>query len=208
MNNFDVLKFWRWIFNRSPQNAANPNVQMQSMENMINKYIPPGCQLIETYIDIDSNIDSGLDFGIFVNIYRGEDGNLVRVKRKISRDIGCEHTISQSQAEDKDNQHIPGRSGSCYYCLLKWQKEAQAGHITFKDAKRLSSVCTDCAHITASGHLCCPKHWKEINNPEGSPIYLGPEDIESQKRQQTLHTVLDTLATLFSRPITDNKKSE
>ena len=79
------------------------------------------------------------------------------------------------------------------------------GLISPLDAERYSLACSDCAKITISGKLCCPKHYIAIADETGNTIYLGPDDqteqqqLEEQRaRQEIVQKILNPFMSLLS----------
>ena len=193
------LKFWQWVLNRSPQNAAKPNVQSNPIDNVGNASIPIGTEPLETYRKTGFILGSPIKIGFEEGTLRGPGGQLFREHNELSIPIGCGHIVCQIQAVDQQDRHIRGIAGSCFYCAPESQKLLQKGKITALDAERLSLVCTDCGKITISGQLCCPKHYTQVTNPDGTITYLSPEDAEEQDRQNTTKTILNSVALLFGQ---------
>ena len=193
------LKFWQWLLNRSSQNAAMPNVQPNTNDSVGRINIPIDTEPLETYIETGSLLGSLIKIGSEEGALRGPNGQLIRSHNKLSILLGCNHVVTQFQALDKEDRHIRGIAGRCFYCDLEGQELLQKGLITVFDSERLSLVCTDCAKITNSGQLCCPKHYTAVSNPDGTTTYLSPEDAEEQDRQKTTKTILSSIALLFGQ---------
>ena len=194
-----ILKFWKWFFNRSPQNAATPNVQPKPTEGVDNTAASTGAEPLEQYIETESILDGPIRIGFEEGALRGPNGQLIRTRNRASILLGCHHIVCQVQAVDQQDRHIRGIAGKCFYCDLEGQELLQKGQISLFDAERLSLICTDCGKITLSGQLCCPKHYTAVVNPDGTTAYLSPEDAEEQKRQNTTKTILNSVALLFGQ---------
>jgi len=186
-------KLWQWLFIRSPKNAAMPTVPQNTYQENPDTVLP-----FERYTETDSLSGTPFKVGITQQSFETPDGLLARGKDNIAALIGCGHLAYQFQAIDQEDKHIIGIAGQCFYCAQEQQQLFEAGKINQFDATRLSLVCTDCAQITDSGQLCCPKHYAMVPNPDGTKIYLSPEDIENQKRQDTVQMCLSSVALLFS----------
>lgn len=194
-----ALKFWDWLLKRSPQNAAKPNVQPNPIDGIDSINASTCTEPLEQYTEIVSILGSSVKIGSEEGSLRGPNGQLIRSHNKLSIVIGCHHIVAQFQALDHEDRHIRGIAGPCFHCGSELQKLLESGKITAFDAERLSLVCTDCAKITVSGQLCCPKHYTTVSNPDGTKIYLSPEDAEEQKRQNTTKTILNSVALLFGQ---------
>jgi hypothetical protein len=192
-------KFWQWLYNRSPQNSAKPDVQPKPTKGGVDTVAPITAKPLEQYIETESIIGGLIKIGFEEGASRGPDGQLFRAHNRLSLSIGCGHIAAQLQAVDQHDRHIRGIGGPCFYCVPELQKLLQKGLISPFDAERLSLVCTDCGKITESGQLCCPKHYTAVLNPDGTTTYLSPEDAQQQERQNTMKTVLGSIALLFSQ---------
>ena len=198
MKNFSS-KFWEWLLKRSPQNAAQPNVQPNPIDSVGNINIPICTEPLDTSIETDSILGGPIKIGSEEGALKGPDGQLIRAHNKLSILLGCNHIVAQFQALDQEDRHIRGIAGKCFYCALEVQGLLQKGKITVFDAERLALVCSDCGKITNSGQLCCPKHYTAVPNPDGTTTYLSPEDAEEQNRQNTTKTILSSIALLFGQ---------
>jgi len=195
------VKLFNWLFNSSPQNAAKPQVQQHTVPEIPNPAIEP----IESYAETDSILGSGLKVGLIERASR-ENGQLVRTHDNVKAIIGCGHLIHQFQADDQEDKHVAGIAGQCFYCAGELEELREKGKVSDFDAERLSYVCTDCAQITESGKLCCPKHYKAVSNPDGTKAYLSSEDIKDQKRDDCVQLAKNSIAMLFGS--NDQSKEE
>jgi len=186
------LNLLNWLFNRSPQNAANPQVPQNTPPEIPDPDIRP----IESYAETDSIIGTSLKVGLVEKAFQS-NGQLVRTHDNLKMVIGCNHLIHQLQAEDQKEKHIVGVAGACVYCEQELQQLLEKGKINQFDAERSSLVCTDCAQVTKSGELCCPKHYKAVSSSDGTKTYLSSEDIKEQKREDTKQIANNTFAMLF-----------
>ena len=193
-----ALKLWNWTFHRSPQNAVQPTVQPHPIQGIDPPTMPAGAQPIDQYVETDSILGGPISIGFEQNAAKGPLGELIRARNNSLLLLGCYHVVGQSQATDKEDCHVRGIAGKCFYCELELQLLFNKGEISYLDAERLSLVCTDCGQITSSGKLCCPKHYAIVTSPDGTKTYLDPEDVEKQERQKTVGTILGSLAVLFS----------
>ncbi len=187
-----MINLLKWIFNRSPKNAANPQMPQNIPPEMPDPNIIP----LESYAETDSIIGTSLKVGLVEKAFKS-NGQLVRTHDNLKMIIGCKHLIHQLQAEDQKEKHTLGIAGICVYCEQELQQLLKKGQISQFDAERLSYVCSDCARVTDSGELCCPRHYKAISNSDGTETYLSSEDIKEQKRQDTIQIANNTFAILF-----------
>lgn len=181
-----------WLFKRSPQNAANPQVPQNTSPEIPDPDVNP----IESYAETESIIGTSLKVGLVEKAFNS-DGQLVRTHDNLKMIIGCRHLIHKLQATDQKDRHTLGIAGQCVYCVQELEQLRGKGEISDFDAERLSYICTDCAKVTDSGHLCCPKHYKAVSNPDGTKTYLSTEDIKEQKRQDTAQLAKNSFAILF-----------
>lgn len=196
MTNF-ASKLWTWLWNRSPQNAAQPNPTAPSDQQPSGQDSASSVRPFETYIETQSIQ------GFFTKVGRQEsgvkspDGELLRTCDNSAVPIGCNHIVSQQQSVDQPDRHIRGIAGICFYCQQELLKALSRGEITPFDAERLSLVCSDCGKITVSGQLCCPKHYARLIGPDGTEVYLGPDDIKKQEQSRIVAKVLRPVLDLF-----------
>ena len=196
MSNF-ASKLWDWLFNRSPKNAAMPDVQPGPAGDTVNSAQPPGAQPVEINVISQSCIGLLSRLSKEDRLMRGPDGEVVRVSDQVGILPGCEHVVIQLQAVDEKGRHIRGIAGICSACFREYQRPLEKGQISTFDAERLSLVCTDCGKITISGQLCCPKHYTSVVGPDGSATYLDEEQAREMKRQNTVRTALSIVNFLF-----------
>jgi len=193
-------KFWGWLLQRSPQNADRPDIQQQAFDTVADVGFPAGAQPIEISSETESLVDSPIKLGSVDAASKGSEGQLIRAHNSLVVILGCGHAVKQSQAADDDERHIRGIAGRCPYCFAEIEELIAKGKVEIMpfDAERLSLVCSDCGKITTSGFLCCPRHYKDVPNPDGTVTYLGPEDAEEQARQNTAKAILSALGSLVS----------
>jgi len=192
-----VWKLWDWLINRSPKNAAMPDVQPGPASDTANTTQPPGAQVVETNLAFQSCMGLLSRLGKEDSLLRGPDGNLVRVNEQVGILLGCGHVVTQLQAVDEKGRHVRGIAGVCDGCFGENCRLLQKGRISALDAERLSLVCTDCGKITVSGHLSCPKHYSTVITPDGTPNYIDAEQAKEMKRQDTVRTALGIIKFLF-----------
>lgn len=192
-----VSKLWHWLINRSPRNAATPDVQSHPVGDASGPVIPSGSEPIEIILQTESITGMQSEVGSIESFLKGPDGQLIRANRKFAILLGCEHAVTQLQAVDQQDRHIRGIAGRCFYCTSQYQEQLKKGKITPFDAERLSLVCTDCGKVTTSGLLCCPKHYTAVTNPDGTIAYLGPEELRETKMRDTFRMILSPIVSLF-----------
>lgn len=196
MINF-ASKFWGWLWNRSPQNAAQPNPTSPFEQQASGQASAFSNRPFETYIEIQSIQGFVTKVGWQESGIKTPDGGLFRTRENFALPIGCGHIVNQQQQEDQENRHVRGIAGICFYCQQELLKALSRGEITPFDAERLSLVCSDCGKITVSGQLCCPKHYARLTGPDGSEVYLSPDDMKKQEQSQMVAKVLRPVLDLF-----------
>lgn len=192
-----VMRLWKSLFERSPANTSAPHVQAQAYDAMA------AGQVIERNMEMESAVGLSLRIGRIQSLLRGEHGELIRVSEQKPCLLGCGHIISQLQPEDRQGCHIRGLAGPCAFCLRDYSQGVQKGQISPSDAERLSLVCTDCARMTSSGVLCCPKHYTTVMAPDGSERYVDPDGAAQLRRQETVSKAFAVFLSLFQEDNTD-----
>ena len=203
MKNF-CKKLLEILFFRSSSQAANPNVTPQPPDNPFTPSIPEQQQPIESYFEMDS-IDS-LKMG--KTDFAGKDafGQLVRGRTRHNVQLGCNHLVNQIQPEQTETQQIRGVAGVCYYCNLEIQSEQQrriaAGEplLPPDDAIRLTLVCTECARMSVSGILCCPRHSRIVDDGCGNSICLDIDELDSQAKKNSMLRIITPIFSYIDRP--------
>ena len=196
MINF-ISKLRRWFFNRIPKNTTGTQAFQNPVQEIPNATtIPADIQPIESCAETDSIIGTSFKVGLFEKAFKS-DGQLVRAHENLSAVVGCGHLIHQLQATDGKDKHVIGIMGQCSSCVSELEQLHKKGKINRFDAERLAFVCTDCAQITDSGELCCPRHYRTVSNSDGTKTYLSSEDIKEQKRQDTLQLAKNSITMLF-----------
>jgi len=205
-----AFKLWDWLINRSPKNAATPDLQPGPPGDTVNSAQRPGVQPVETSVNFQSCIGLLSRLSKQDRLFRGPDGELVTVSDQVGIAVGCEHVVTQLQAVDEKGRHVRGIAGICRVCSRQYQKLLEKGQISALDAERLSLVCTDCGKITVSGQLCCPKHYTTVVAPDGKAVYLDEEEAKEMKRQDTVRTALGIVKFLFGedQPQIPNKQDK
>jgi hypothetical protein len=190
-------KLWNWLINRSPRNAAQPNPTAPSDQQASGQASAYNNRPFETYIETQSIQGFQTKVGWQESGVKTPDGELFRSRETFALTLGCGHIVNQQQQADQQDRHVRGIAGICFYCQQELLKALIRGEITPFDAERLSLVCSDCGKITISGQLCCPKHYTAIANPDGTVIYLGPEDVKEQERKQLTIRFFGPILDLF-----------
>jgi len=196
VSNF-ASKLWRWLVNRSPRDAAKPNVTSQSGQDVSTEPSSHNDNPFETYTENQYIQGMGVKVGWEEAGIRTHEGQLFRTRDNFALPIGCSHIVRQQQSVDQPDRHIRGIAGICFYCQQELLKALRRGEITPFDADRLSLVCSDCGKITVSGQLCCPKHYARLTGPDGIEVYLSPDDIKKQEQNQLIAKVLGPVLDLF-----------
>ena len=199
-----ISTIWRWIFNRSPQNAVKPNVQSNPIEDFDLNKIPAGARPIETVLNNEYMVGSPIGIISAQSAMKGTDGQLLRIQNQPSVLLGCGHLVGQMQQAD-DGKRYP--IGKCYYCDLENQQLLQKGKISVFDAERLSLVCSECGKITSSGQLCCPKHYVALTDPDGTTSYLSQEQVIEEKKNSIVRSVLGSLAMLLGEDVQEQPQA-
>lgn len=89
-------------FNRSPQNAAKPNVQPNPTESVESTSMPTDTGPFETYRKTESIFGGPIKIGFEENALRGPGGQLIRAHNKLSILLGCNHIVTRFQASDQE----------------------------------------------------------------------------------------------------------
>ncbi len=195
------MNFFKWLSKMSPYKASDPNPTPYS-SNAYNDYFHDDTiHPIEMSVEQEDLIGSCFNAGVQAGIGRGAKGQLVSFRKNISVLCGCGHPVSQLHAENESGKSSKrGLAGKCFYCSKEFQKSVTKGLISEMEAERLSLVCTDCARMTISGVLCCPRHFAAIEDEKGNTIFIGPDEMVQQSRKQTINKILAPFAALFSEP--------
>jgi hypothetical protein len=194
-----MANLWKWLYKRSPFNPHNMPVPNPGTGPSPDRTTPARAQPLEIGTTRQPIVGSLAEFVSIQSSVRGVEGELATSEVSLAILLGCHHIVSQLQAEDKDGRHIRGIAGRCVYCSQEMQAAIASGQIDPQTADRLSLICTDCAALTASGHLCCPKHRVAVSSPDGKPIYFGPDDIEAQRKHDVMNKVWVPFMFLFGK---------
>jgi len=196
-------KLFGWLIKGSAKNAANPNPAATPASPNFNRGFPGHIPPIEVAVEQDLIMGTNLSLGQQDSVAEGPNGELIRSHRNMSILCGCGHIVSQLQpTQEQGKAPVRGIAGKCFYCDIEFNELMSKGLIAPFDAERQSLACSDCAKITVSGKLCCPKHYIAIIDEGGKTIYLDPEEqeqrVEQQARQETIQMIFKPFIALLS----------
>lgn len=184
-----VTDLLHWLVKRSSKNATNPKPKATPHPSTTQNAQDP--LIIETVSD--EKVTLGIDtiLGEQDNLAKGPGGELIRSHQSVSILSGCNHIVSQLQPTHEEGK-LPskGLAGKCIYCVKEVQKLVKKGKLDPLEADRLSLVCTDCAKMTVSGTLCCPKHYVAIDNGTNQTLYLDPDEQARESQKKLVQTIL------------------
>jgi hypothetical protein len=204
--NMFSARFWQWLTGRSASKAVPPTVP----------YVPPGpagspgwsggglpVQPLERNIEVHTIAGLQNKLSQIECRSRSAAGELIRYYEGCGDIVGgCRHRMRVASCEGGAGKDPRGReiAGLCDYCLREYQLLVEKGQMDPLEAERLSLICTDCAQMSTSGHLCCPRHRKAMADPDGKTVYLDPDAAKSMARQKTIAKALDVVTWLFAEP--------
>lgn len=194
-------KLLTWLTNRSPRNAAVPNVQPGQSAPMGPSSCGGPVQPIERNVEVRS-IAGLLNRAYQVDsLGRGADDELVRYRDDGGGILaGCGHTVREFEGQSEKHQDGRRIAGLCAYCVREYQPQVQKGLMDPLHAERLSLVCSECAKISTSGYLCCPRHCAPTVGPDGSTHYVDSETAQKMARQDVVGKALRAVTWLFGDP--------
>jgi hypothetical protein len=195
-------KLWDWLINRSPKDAARPDVQPQPANNVVNRVQPAGAQRIETNIETQSILGLLLRLAVIDSVSRTPDGELVSGHDDETVVLlGCGHFGTLCQRADQKKNNIKQIAGRCYRCGADLEEillsGAQMDLLGLLHAELKTLVCETCGKITTSG-LACPKHYTKATNPDGTESYLDVQQSQQMERQNMIKEVLGPIAAFLS----------
>jgi len=196
-------KLFGWLIKGSAKNAANPNPAATAANPNFSGGFPGQSQPIEVASEQDLIMGTNLILGCQDSFAKGPNEELITTHRNVSILCGCGHIVSQLHpTQEQGKAPVRGIGGKCFYCDMAYSELLSKGLITAFEAERQSLVCSDCAKITVSGKLCCPKHYIATTDESGNTIYLGPEEheqlAEQQARQEIIQKVFNPFIALLS----------
>ena len=196
---------WNWLLQRSPKDAATPDVQRRPDRDVTDTARPSGMQPIETNVETMSVLGLPLKTGSMDKVYHAADGELARIRNDTVLLLACEHFGAFNPRPDQKENKVKKISGRCFHC---WQK-LQEQRLDSLPVDRLvmevglTLVCDECERRTTDGHLCCPDHSEEVES-DGKTSYLGPEDSKEKERRDTVNAILGPIVSLFSSDNLEN----
>lgn len=199
-------KLFGWLVKGSAKNAANPDPAATPASQNFSGEFPGQVSPIEVAMEQDLIMGTTLSLGQQDSVAEGPNGELIRSHKNMSILCGCGHIVSQLQpTQEQGKAPVRGIAGKCFYCDIEFGELKSKGLITAFEAERQSLVCSDCAKITLSGKLCCPKHYIATTDESGNTIYLGPDDqieqqqlAEQQARDKIIQKVFKSFTALLS----------
>lgn len=195
------------LFRRSPKNAATPNVQPAPPAPSGWPNSGPPVQPLERNIEVRSIGGLLNELRRVDSRYRSADGEIISCCEDLGGIVcGCGHTTTALQAGTEKNIREKWIAGLCAYCVREYQPLVEKGEIDALQAERLSLVCSDCARMTTSGHLCCPRHATPLTAEDGTIQYIDPDTAKSASRQSTIVKALGVFQYLFGDPQNPQKQ--
>jgi len=191
-------KFFNWLNKSSVKNAADPDPKTSPYVPDINN-VQGQVTPVEYNTEQEVIIGSGINLGRQDVALQGPNGEFYFSSKSLSILCGCGHLVSQLHEETEPGK-TPKRGicGKCLYCEVKFEKMVSKKLMTREEADIKSSVCTECARITTSGILCCPKHYTEVVDSDGKSLYLSPETVEVQNREEIISKIFSPFVSLFT----------
>jgi hypothetical protein len=198
-------RLWQW-FTRCSAPGATPSAV---------PYVPlnpagPGnwsnglpFQPLERNVEVYSISGLKIELSQMERRCRSVDGEIIRLYENRRQIIGsCGHTLdaTPSEGDPEKNPHHRKIAGQCVYCLREYQPLVEKGQMDPLEAERLSLICPDCARMSTSGRLCCPRHRKAVVMRDGATQYLDPDTAKSMARQDTIAKALHVVTWLFAEP--------
>lgn len=202
-------KLFGWLSKGSTKNAANPNPAATPVNPNFSGGFPGQSQPIEVAVEQDLIMGTNLSLGCQDSIAKGPNEELIRSHRNMSILCGCGHIVSQLHpTQEQGKAPVRGIGGKCFYCDMVYSELLLKGLVTQSEAERQSLVCSDCAKITVSGKLCCPKHYIATIDESGNTIYLGPEEQEQLEGQQSRQEIIQMVFKPFIALVSEQKPED
>lgn len=196
--------FWQWFTRRSAPNAAPPAVPcVPPNPTGPSGWSSSGLPVQPLERNVEVHAISGLqnELSQVERRYRSADGELIRYyEDRRSLVAGCGHAVTPFEGDPEKHARHRGIAGLCAYCLCEYQGLVDKGQMDPLEAERLSIVCTDCAQMSTSGHLCCPRHRKAMVMPDGTTQYVDPDAAKSMARQNTMAKAWHAVTWLLAEP--------
>jgi hypothetical protein len=205
MNGFNS-DLWDWLLQRSPIDAATPDVRQRPDDNITPPFQPSGRQPIETSVNTFSVLGLPLKTGSIDRLLRTVDGELSRIHDDTVLLLACGHFGAFNPRPDQKENKIKKITAQCFYCWQQLQEQALESMPFDKLVREfgLTLVCEECERRTTEGHLSCPKHSEEDTKPDGIQSFLSLEDAKEKERLNTMKTILGFIASFFSQSSSDN----
>lgn len=188
------------LFRRSPKNAATPNVQPGPPAASAQPGTGSSVRPLERNVEVSSIAGLLNELRRVDSRYLGDNGEIISCLEDHSQFVlGCGHH-GTAQASAEEGPHSRAIAGLCAYCVRDYQPLVEKGEIDALQAERLSLICNECARMTTSGHLCCPRHSTKVTAEDGSTQYIDPDTAKSASRQSTIVKALSVFQYLFGEP--------
>ncbi len=169
------MSFLDYLFRRSPKNAATPNVQPAPPVASAQPGTGSSVRPLERNVEVSSIAGLLNELRRVETRYVGADGEVIHcLEAHGGFVLGCgHHGTAQAGAEEGTR----GReiAGVCAYCVRDYQPLVDKGELDPLQAERLSLVCNECARMTTSGHLCCPRHSRKVTAEDGTTPVHRPD---------------------------------
>lgn len=192
---------WRWLTGRPSAKTATSTVPpIQPPAPGPSGWPGTGISLqpLERSIETASIEGLHIELRYEESRYRGPDGEIIRYCRDGTKGAyGCGHTGELLKA-----------AGLCVYCVREYQCLVEGGQMHPLEAERLSMVCSDCAQMTTSGHLSCPKHRIAVVGPTGTTQYVDADTAKHMARKDTVGKAVNTFVQLFGTSQQPESKKE
>ena len=190
--------FYNWLNKGSAQKAADPAPKpachVPDNSNFQGQVIP-----FEFNTQEDIIIGSGINLGKKNIRLQGPNGDFYFHHKSFSVLCGCGHLVSQLQPESEHGKTPKrGISGKCLYCETQYQEMVLQGQMEIIEAERKSLICSECARMTVSGILCCPRHCVRVADENGQVVYWDPEEQERQRRKEIISKIFSPFVFLLT----------
>ncbi|MDI6449139.1 hypothetical protein [Anaerobaca lacustris] len=195
------------LFRRSPKNAATPNVQPAPPATSAQSSASAPIEPLERNVEVRSIRGLLNDLHRLDGRYRSAEGELIsRCEAEEGIVLTCGHIGTAFRPSPEKDRAETWIAGLCTYCVREYQSLVEKGELDALQAERLSLICNECARMTTSGHLCCPRHSTKVTAEDGSTKYIDPDTAKSASRQSTIVKALSVLQYLFGDPQNPQKQ--